>query len=156
MKMSQVLAIPHQIIDSVTPESFAKDTGACLVVGKRLIKDCTNKSGFAETEKIMPVLSLIPKQKKRKQTESSVKFDTTAERRIIDGDSERAKRIERYRNTVESRRPDATELDRGNYPLLNDSDFEINDLELTKKQIAFCTGAIKSGLMQEDEFEDDE
>jgi hypothetical protein len=142
MKMSQVLAIPHQIIDSVTPESFAKETGACLVIGKRLIRDSTVESGFAETEKIMPVLSLIPKQKKRKQTESSVKFDTTAERRIIDSDSERAKRIERYRVMAEQG------------PI--EDRFEENERELIKRQIAFCTGAIKSGLMQEDEFEDDE
>jgi|SanBayMetagenome_1026888.scaffolds.fasta_scaffold03571_1 hypothetical protein len=142
MKMSQVLAIPHQIIDSVTPESFAKETGACLVIGKRLIKDCTNKSGFAETEKIMPVLSLIPKQKKRKQTESSVKFDTTAERRIIDSDSERAKRIERYRTMAEQG------------PI--EDKFEENERELMKKQITFCDLALKAGWMQEDEFEDDE
>jgi hypothetical protein len=142
MKMSQVLAIPHQIIDSVTPESFAKETGACLVIGKRLIKDCTNKSGFAETEKIMPVLSLIPRQKKRKQTESSVKFDTTAERRIIDSDSERAKRIERYRTMAEQG------------PI--EDKFEENERELMKKQITFCDLALKAGWMQEDEFEDDE
>jgi hypothetical protein len=142
MKMSQVLAIPHQIIDSVTPESFAKETGACLVIGKRLIRDSTVGSGFAETEKIMPVLSLIPKQKKRKQTESSVKFDTTAERRIIDGDSERAKRIERYRTMAEQG------------PI--EDKFEENERELMKKQITFCDLALKAGWMQEDEFEDDE
>ena len=142
MKMSQVLAIPHKILNSVTPESFAKDTGACLVIGKRLVKDSTKKSGFAETEKIMPVLSLIPKQKKRKQTESSVKFDTTAERRIIDSDSERAKRIERYRTMAEQG------------PI--EDKFEENERELMKKQITFCDLALKAGWMQEDEFEDDE
>jgi hypothetical protein len=142
MKMSQVLAIPHQIIDSVTPESFAKETGACLVIGKRLIKDSTVESGFVETEKIMPILSLIPKQKKRKQTESSVKFDTTAERRIIDSDSERAKRIERYRVMAEQG------------PI--EDRFEENECELMKKQITFCDLALKAGWMQEDEFEDDE
>jgi hypothetical protein len=142
MKMSQVLAIPHKILNSVTPESFAKDTGACLVVGKRLIRDSAVESGFVETEKIMPVLSLIPKQKKRKQTESSVKFDTTAERRIIDGDSERAKRIERYRVMAEQG------------PI--EDRFEENERELMKKQITFCDLALKAGWMQEDEFEDDE
>jgi hypothetical protein len=142
MKMSQVLAIPHKILNSVTPESFAKDTGACLVIGKRLIRDSTVESGFAETEKIMPVLSLIPKQKKRKQTESSVKFDTTGERRIIDGDSERAKRIERYRTMAEQG------------PI--EDKFEENERELMKKQITFCDLALKAGWMQEDEFEDDE
>lgn len=147
--------VANEILASVTPESFAKDTGACLVIGKRLIKDLTTESGFAETEKVMPITALIPKQKKRKMTESSVKFDTTGERKII-GDSERAKRIERYRNTVESRRSDIAELDRGNYPLLDDSDLEINDLELTKKQIAFCNLALKAGWMQDEEFEDDE
>jgi hypothetical protein len=141
MKMSQVLAIPHEILDEVTPESFAKETGACLVIGKRLIKDCTVESGFAETEKIMPILSLIPKQKKRKQTESSVKFDTTAERRIIDSDSERAKRIERYRVMAEQG------------PI--EDRFEENERELMKKQITFCDLALKAGWMQEDEFEDE-
>jgi len=141
MKMSQVLAIPHEILNEVTPESFAKDTGACLVIGKRLIKDSTVESGFAETEKIMPILSLIPKQKKRKQTESSVKFDTTAERRIIDSNSERAKRIERYRVMAEQG------------PI--EDRFEENESELLKKQITFCDLALKAGWMQEDEFEDE-
>lgn len=141
MKISQVLAIPHEIIDSVTPESFAKDTGACLVIGKRLIKDCTSESKFAETEKVMPILSLIPKQKKRKATESSVKFDTTAERKIIDSNSERAKRIERYRVMAEQG------------PI--EDRFEENERELIKKQIAFCNLALKAGWMQEDEFEDE-
>jgi hypothetical protein len=90
----------------------------------------------------MPVLSLIPKQKKRKQTESSVKFDTTAERRIIDSDSERAKRIERYRTMAEQG------------PI--EDKFEENERELMKKQITFCDLALKAGWMQEDEFEDDE
>jgi len=142
MKMSQVLAIPHKIIDSVTPESFAKDTGACLVIGKRMIKDLTTESGFVETEKVMPILSLIPKQKKRKLTESSVKFDTTGERKIIDSDSERAKRIERYRAMAEQG------------PI--EDRFEENERELIKKQITFCDLALKAGWMQDEEFEDDE
>jgi hypothetical protein len=142
MKMSQVLAIPHKIIDSVTPESFAKDTGACLVIGARLIKDLTKESGFAETEKLMPITALIPKQKKRKTTESSVKFDTTGERKIIDNDSERARRIERYRAMAEQG------------PI--EDRFEENERELIKKQIAFCNLALKAGWMQDEEFEDDE
>jgi phage anti-repressor protein len=142
MKMSQVLAIPHKIIDSVTPESFAKDTGACLVIGARLIKDLTKESGFAETEKLMPITALIPKQKKRKMTESSVKFDTAGERKIIDSDSERAKRIERYRAMAEQG------------PI--EDRFEENERELIKKQIAFCNLALKAGWMQDEEFEDDE
>jgi hypothetical protein len=142
MKMSQVLAIPHQIIDSVTPESFAKDTGACLVIGARLIKDSTKESGFAETEKLMPITALIPKQKKRKLTESSVKFDTTGERKIVDSDSERAKRIERYRAMAE------------HGPI--EDRFEENERELIKKQITFCNLALKAGWMQDEEFEDDE
>lgn len=65
MKMSQVLVAPHAILNSVTPESFAKDCGACLVVGKRLVKDSTTESGFGEQEKLMPVLSLVSKGKNR-------------------------------------------------------------------------------------------
>lgn len=65
MKMSKVLAASHPILDSVTPESFARDTGACLVVGTRLVKDATTESGFGEEEKLMPVLSLVPKGKNR-------------------------------------------------------------------------------------------
>ena len=65
MKMSQVLAASHPILDSVTPESFARDTGACLVVGTRLVKDATTESGFGEEEKLMPVLSFISKGKNR-------------------------------------------------------------------------------------------
>lgn len=61
MKMSQVLAAPHAILNSVTPESFAKDCGLCLVTGVRLVKDSTTESGFGEQEKLMPVLSLVPK-----------------------------------------------------------------------------------------------
>lgn len=133
--------VANEILASVTPESFAKDTGACLVIGKRLIKDLTTESGFAETEKVMPILSLIPKQKKRKAKESSVKFDTTAERKIIDSNSERAKRIERYRAMAEQG------------PI---EDFEENERELTKKQIAFCELALRAGWMQDEEFEDDE
>jgi hypothetical protein len=133
--------VANEILASVTPESFAKDTGACLVIGKRLIKDLTTESGFAETEKVMPILSLIPKQKKRKTTESSVKFDTTGERKIIDSNSERAKRIERYRAMAEQG------------PI---EDFEENERELTKKQIAFCELALRAGWMQDEEFEDDE
>lgn len=62
MKMSQVLAGSHAILDSVTPESFAKDCGICLVTGVRLVKDSTTESGFGEQEKLMPVLSLIPRE----------------------------------------------------------------------------------------------
>ena len=65
MNMSQVLAASHPILDSVTPESFAKGCGACLVVGTRLVKDATTQSGFGEQEKLMPVLSLVPKGKNR-------------------------------------------------------------------------------------------
>lgn len=61
MKMSQVLAASHPILDSVTPESFAKDCGLCLVTGTRLVKDSTTESGFGEQEKLMPVLSLVPR-----------------------------------------------------------------------------------------------
>lgn len=143
MKMSQVLAASHQILDSVTPESFARDTGACLVVGTRLVKDATTESGFGEQEKLMPVLSLIPKQRKRIKTESSVKFDTAGEERIVlDPDSPRAKRLERYRRMAE----EGSIEDR----------FEENEPELIKRQIKFCDLALKAGWMQEDEFDTDE
>lgn len=65
MKMSEILAGSHAILDSVTPESFAKDCGICLVVGTRLVKDATTDSGFGQEEKLMPVLSLAPKGKNR-------------------------------------------------------------------------------------------
>ena len=65
MKISEILAASHPLLDSVTFESFAKDCGVCLVVGKRLVKDATTESGFGQEEKLMPVLSLVPKGKNR-------------------------------------------------------------------------------------------
>lgn len=143
MKMSEVLAAPHAILNSVTPESFAKDCGACLVVGTRLVKDATTESGFGEQEKLMPVLSLIPRGKnKLKQLKTELL-------------KQKKENIAAYRKQVELQETYKTNVDPANWePMERElQPIHSHEMPLGKNLLAFAS---KFGIDTEFDEIDDE